>query len=195
MRRILLATLLLLAGCNGDDSPTVSAGDDTTTTSSTTTSSTTAGTSTSSTTPGVLFMMPPSGTARAYLKGVQVAAQGKVDRVVFEFEGALPGYEIALVERPVAEDGSGDEVRVEGAALLRVRLDNAAGARIEGERVVEVYTGPDRVRGSGTRVVVEAVDAGDFEGTVTWVIGLKAKAEVKVSTLESPHRLVVDVTA
>ncbi|HEX2040865.1 MAG TPA: hypothetical protein VHF47_14160, partial [Acidimicrobiales bacterium] len=135
----------------------------------------------------------PAGATRGYLRDVRVAAHPGYDRVVFEFEDALPGYRVAIAEGPVHEDGSGDEVAVEGATVLEVRFDNAAGARIEGERVVEIYTGPERVRSSGTAVVTEAVDVGDFEGTVTWAVGVRGKAPVRVSTATSPHRLVVDV--
>jgi len=186
MRRSLVVLLLvpLVAACPRDDSPTVSTGDDTTTSSST---STTAFEATA------LPASAPAGTTRGYLKDVRVAAQAGFDRVVFEFEDALPGYEVATTQPPLTEDGSGDEVRVQGDALLQVRFENSATARIEGERVVPVYTGADRVRGGGSRVVTEVVDVGDFEGVVTWVIGLRTASDVRVSTLASPHRLVVDV--
>jgi hypothetical protein len=188
MRRSLVVLLLvpLVAACPRDDSPTVST-DDTTTTSPST--STTAFGATA------LPASAPAGTTRGYLKDVRVAAQAGVDRVVLEFEDALPGYEVATTQPPLIEDGSGDEVRVQGDALLQVRFENAATARIAGERVVPVYTGPDRVRAGGTAVVTEVVDVGDFEGVVTWVIGLRRSSEVRVSTLASPNRLVVDVVA
>lgn len=188
-RRLVVLLVPLLAACPGDDSPTVSAGDGTTTTMSPSSTSTTAFE------PTALPASAPAGTTRGYLKDVRVAAQAGFDRVVFEFEDTLPGYEVATTRSPVTEDGSGDEVRVQGDALLQVRFENAAAARIEGERVIEVYTGPDRVRAGDTAVVTEAVDVGDFEGVVTWVIGLRRLSEVRVSTLASPHRLVVDVLA
>jgi hypothetical protein len=43
--------------------------------------------------------------------------------------------------------------------------------------------------------LVEVVQAGDFEGVVTWVAGVSTDAGFKVSTLESPPRLVIDVKA
>jgi hypothetical protein len=181
-KALVVASLLLLTACPRDDTPTVSTDETTSSTTSTTTLSITP-----------LPASAPAGTTRGLLKDVRVAAQGGFDRVVFEFEGALPGYRVATTEAPVHEDGSGDEVDVEGSALLEVRFDNASGVRFEGERVVEVYTGPDRVRSAGTQVVAEVVELGDFEGTVTWVIGLRTSTGVQVSTLTSPHRLVVDV--
>jgi hypothetical protein len=186
---VLLSLLLLSAACNREDSPTITVDDQGTTSSSPSSTSTTAFE------PTPLPASGPATKARGYLKDVRVAAQPGFDRVVFEFEDALPGYEVSRVEPPVHEDGSGDEVNVRGEELLQVRFDNAATARIEGEKVVPVYTGPEHVQGGGTDVVVEVVDAGDFEGTVRWVVGLKEARSVRVSTLASPHRLVVDVAA
>lgn len=182
MRRALLL-LLLLAACNRDDAPVVSAGGDSTTSSSTTTVA-----------PTPLPVRAPAGTTRAYLKDVRVAEHDGFDRIVFEFEDAVPGYEVAVTPRPVTEDGSGDTVAVEGVGLLQVRFENAAGARIEGDRVVEVYRGPQRVPGGGGALVTEVVDTGDFEGVVTWVIGARETVTTaRVSTLSDPYRVVVDV--
>ena len=182
-----LVLALLLAGCTSAQDPTIEAGD------------TTAPPATPTTTPAVA---PPISTPpvepRAYLTDVQVtAATGAGSRVVFEFDPVVPGYTIDFAQRPVAEDGSGDEVAVEGEALLSVRLENASGARIDGEQVTPTYTGPDRVAATGDpAVVTEVVDAGDFEGVVTWVIGLRQRVTgVSVSVVSGPSRLVIDVPA
>jgi hypothetical protein len=134
------------------------------------------------------------GTTRAYLKAVRIAGQPGFDRVVFETEDAAPGYTVRTGSRPVTEDGSGKPVAVDGAALLEVRLDNAATARVNGSTVSLVYTGPKRIQVADTAAVTEVVDVGDFEGVVTWVIGLKkAPATVRVTTLANPSRVVVDI--
>jgi Asp-tRNA(Asn)/Glu-tRNA(Gln) amidotransferase B subunit len=183
VRRALLL-LVLLAACNRDDSPVISADGTTSTSVSPTTTAA----------PTSLPVRAPAGSTRAYLKDVHVAGHDGYDRVTFEFEDAAPGYEVTVAQRPVAEDGSGDPVEVEGVGLLQVRFENAAGARIEGERVVEVYRGPGRVPSGSAELVAEAVDVGDFEGTVTWVIGLRQTvAAARVSVLTDPHRVVVDI--
>jgi hypothetical protein len=184
VRRVLLL-LVLLAACNGDDSPVVSAGDDSTTTSAA---------ATSTVPPASLPVQASAGSTRAYLKDVRVAGHEGFDRVTFEFEDAAPGYEVAVAQRPVTEDGSGDPVEVEGVGLVQVRFENAAGARMEGERVVEVYRGPKRVPGGSAELVEEVVDVGDFEGVVTWVIGLRETiTAARVTVLSEPHRVVVDI--
>lgn len=189
---------LLLAGCRSGDDPTVEAGD-------TTSPSTGAATAPSTTPPSTVAPVTPPVSApapgeRAYLTAVRVAAAadgGGGSRVVFEFSPGLPGYVVDYIDRPVTEDGSGDEVTVDGAAILQVRMENASGARFEGEKVIPTYTGPKRVRATGAAgVVTEAVDAGDFEGQVTWAVGLRRKVPaITVTTLTGPSRLVVDVPA
>lgn len=195
LRRCLALLLILSFGaCDRGGSPTVEAGDREPAGSSTT--STTDPEEATTSTSLVPTPLPATGTAtptRGYLAAVRIASHDGFDRVVFEFEDALPGYRVAMGKRPVTEDGSGETVDVKGAALLEVRLENAAMARLQGEKVVPVYKGNRRVATEG-EVVTEAVDAGDFEGVVTWVVGLKAApAGVRVTTLSSPYRLVVDV--
>ena len=187
-RVVVLAFAVVLPACNAGQDPTLQVGDDTAVSSRP-----------ASTAP---LVAPPLSTPavdpRAHLTGVTAAADPARpggSRVVFEFDSVVPGYRIDYVQRPVTEDGSGDEVKVEGLALLQVRFENAGAARLEGEKVVRTYTGPDRVAASGDPgVVLEVVDAGDFEGVTTWVVGLRQRvAGVSVSTLSGPARLVLDV--
>lgn len=198
MRRTIAVLSLLalsaftLSGCNRGDDPTVATdgAPGSSTSSSTPPDETTTSTSFTATS------LPATGSApatRAYVADVRVASHDGFDRVVFEFEDALPGYRVATTTRPVTEDGSGRTIEIEGDALLEVRFENAAMARIEGEKVVPVYEGPRRVTTEG-ELVQELVDAGDFEGIVTWVVGLDDDpAAVRVSTLTAPFRLVIDV--
>lgn len=201
MRRPAAAVLavvlaLLSPACNSGQDPTVQAGGETSTTA--------AGAVTSrvpSTTAGSALVTPPVSTARverrAHLTDVTATASGDQpggSRVVFEFDGVVPGYSIDYVQRPVTEAGSGDDVAVDGQAVLEVRFENASGARFEGEKVVRTYTGPDRVKPVGGGVVAEVVEAGDFEGVMTWVVGLRQRVPaVSVAALNGPSRLVVDV--
>lgn len=185
---LVLVLALTSAGCLSSQDPTVEAGGDTSTAESTPTTS--------------APVAPPISSApvepRAYLTGVRAEAlPGGASRVIFEFDPVVPGYTIDYVERPVTEDGSGDEVTVEGEAVLSVRMENAAGARIDGDRVTPTYTGPARVPATGNAAVVtEAVDTGDFEGVVTWALGLRKRVPaLSVSVVSGPSRLVIDVPA
>ena len=48
------------------------------------------------------------------------------------------------------------------------------------------------MRGS-TNDVTEVVKAGDFEGVLTWVIGVRTRTPFRVTTLSAPTRVVVDL--
>lgn len=189
---LVAALALVAAGCNRGDDPTVASG------------STIPGSSlgTASTAPpdtrvgGRPPITAPAVAERAHLTDVRIGARSGGDRLVFEFDPVVPGYQIDFLPRPVTEDGSGEEVAVEGVAILQVRLENAATARFEGEKVILTYNGPRRIEGSGTSVVTEAVLIGDFEGVVSWAVGLKVRPEtLDVSALGSPSRLVLDIPA
>src|SRR5688500_11515989 len=43
------------------------------------------------------------GSEVATLKEVRVAAHDGYERIVFEFEGALPGYKVEYIDRPVRQ--------------------------------------------------------------------------------------------
>lgn len=192
---VLVVVASALAACDRGSDPTVAVDD--TGTSSSSSPSSVVETSSPSTT-FVPMALPVSGAAsstRGYVAAVRVAAHDGYDRVVFEFEDALPGYRVAVTKRPVTADGSGDTVEVKGDALYEVRLENASLVRFQGDKVVPVYKGDKRVATRG-EVVEEVVETGDFEGVVTWVIGARPVPEgVRVTTLSSPLRLVVDLAS
>ena len=184
-----------LVGCSSssDDEPSKAAGSSSTTASSTTTSTTT---TTIPFTGAVDPIELPVGTEHtALLTDVTVEHLAGVDRITFEFRGpGVPGANVEYVTKPT-EDGSGAPVKVEGAADLQIRLSPAAGADLTGEEGTPTYTGPARIPGDGTTAVTEVVRSGDFEGVLTWVVGVRSKAKFRVSTTPSPARLVVEVEA
>src|SRR5438309_5578293 len=99
-----------LAACANDNGGAI---DIPTTASITTTSTTAGGIDTlqgAATTP----VSTPRGSATALLTAVRVARQEGFDRVVFEFENALPGYRVQYTKKPLHEDASGRELAVEG---------------------------------------------------------------------------------
>jgi hypothetical protein len=137
---------------------------------------------------------PPGGSAVAHLRAVRSAAQDGYDRVVFAFDDALPGYHAEYAERPITQDGSGDAVDVHGAAVITIQMTRASGVDLSQPSAPVVYTGPVRLRPS-TPVVAELVRTGDFEGTLSWAIGVRRRAAFRVTTLMDPPRIIVDVRA
>jgi peptidoglycan hydrolase-like protein with peptidoglycan-binding domain len=134
-----------------------------------------------------------AGTGSGLLTAVRLGAHPGFDRVVFEFRAALPGFDVRYVEPPIIADGSGDTVAVEGSAFLQVRMEPATG--FDFDAGVPAFTGPARIggAGAGTAAVREVVRTGDFEGVLTWVVGVGSRAGYRVTTLSAPSRLVVDV--
>jgi hypothetical protein len=140
---------------------------------------------------GALTPVSTPRTEYRYLKAVRVGAHDGFDRVVFEFESGVPGYAVNYVDRPVTEDGSGKDVTVNGAAILRVRMESASGTDQSGAKLRQTYTGATRVAGAGGSVV-ELVRTGDFEAVLTWVIGVRGRAPFHAYPSEG-NKLVIDV--
>lgn len=142
---------------------------------------------------GQVSVPPPDGVEEAArLVGVRVADQDGYDRVVFELEGDLPGYDVAYLDGPLYEQGSGDVVETASSDVLSVRMTPASGVVLLEDGIEQVYTGERRIEGDGDPVL-EVVSAGDFEAQITWGIVVDRERPFQVSRLESPNRLVIDV--
>lgn len=119
---------------------------------------------------------------------VRYAEHADFDRVVFDFMDNAPGYRVEYVDPPILADGSGNEVEIAGEAFLQVRFSTAQAHDEEGNLTIdelEIMPGLDSV--------VEIERTGDFEGYVTWVLGLPEELDFRVSDLTDPFRVVVDI--
>lgn len=131
---------------------------------------------------------PPPPTP--VLVAVRAADRDGRDRVVFEFRGGLPAKrQVGYVDRLFA-DGSGRRVRIAGQALLRVRFEPAQAHTDDGSPTAA----PRRVAYALPNVMT-AVRAGDFEAVTTYGIGLARRTPFRVTTLQGPPRVVVEVGA
>lgn len=211
--------VLAAGGCgDGDDDDQAADGRATTTTSttepaptSTSTSSTTVAAATTPTTTATTATTPSSSTTSRPFEGgteqveiplpsttqevvahtdLAVTSAGGEERIAFGFDGSLPGVVVEYVEPPVRKSGTGDEVAVEGAALLGIRFEPASSARIDGEDVTRTYTGPERVAGTGG-AVAEVVQIGNFEAVYEWVAGLGQQVPFRVEVDEATVTVVV----
>jgi hypothetical protein len=126
---------------------------------------------------------------------VELESENGVDRVTFVFEPspdapARPPFHFVSFVDQLITDGEGETVEVEGQAYVMVSFQ-AIGVDLSSETPVEVYTGPKRFTpGYGT--LKELVHLGDFEGQVSWGLGLASRecfvleAEADHLTLEFP---------
>jgi hypothetical protein len=128
-----------------------------------------------------------------YLTDVSLGSDKCSAKVIFQLEQQAPGPGYQVSYEPAAtakiEDASGKPVEIAGEAFLVVKLTPAMTAKIDGDRVTKTYTGPRRLPGTGP--ISEVVKTGDFEGVVTWVIGLDSKRPF--TTKASDAQLVVQI--
>jgi hypothetical protein len=123
------------------------------------------------------------------LRDVRTGPQEHFDRVVFEFDAdTIPGYRVEPIAKPT-HCGSGLPAQVAGQSWLQVRFHPAQAHNEEGGSTVGTLQ-----KRTGLRVVQEIQEVCDFEGEVTWIIGLAARRGYRVLELGNPPRVVVDVT-
>ena len=115
--------------------------------------------------------------------------QEHFDRVVFEFDAdTVPGYHVEYIAQPT-HCGSGLPAQVAGRSWLQVRFRPAQAHNEEGGSTVGTLQKRTRLR-----IVREIQEVCDFEGEVTWIIGLDTRRGYRVLDLGNPPRVVVDVT-
>lgn len=107
------------------------------------------------------------------------------DRFVLQFDGIVPTYDVKRQPKPVFSQGaSGQTVTLQGTAGVFVNVHSATG--------VTTFTGSTDIVQAGNPVLLEARQTQDFEGFVSWGLGLSKPACMRVFTLTDPARLVVD---
>jgi hypothetical protein len=118
---------------------------------------------------------------------VRVGAQFGYDRFVLEFDTSVPAYTVKRQNSPVFSVGSsGQTITLSGTAGALVQVHTATGQN--------TYNGPIDFVHTDYLVLNEARLTGDFEGYLSWGLGLKAAACLRTFTLADPPRLVVDFT-
>jgi hypothetical protein len=131
----------------------------------------------------------------ALLHSVQVTSAGCVDIVRFGFltkTDAQPSCKVSYQPGPFTANASGIKVTVDGNAFVVVRCSPAYGYDFDTGN--PTYTGPPIITPTGARSVRELVETGDFEGVLTWVIGLDAQRPYSVAAATMPHGAKFDST-
>jgi hypothetical protein len=101
------------------------------------------------------------------------------DRLVFDVNGAAPGYTVRYVSTVFAE-GTGDPLPVTGGAKLEVIVRSLS----DTNRMPSV---------AGFQTFKSVVYGGSFEGQTTVGLGVRARLPFRVFTLTNPSRVVLDV--
>jgi hypothetical protein len=137
----------------------------------------------------------PAPSGAVLLTNVQRKGDTCVDHVVFDFTSKTsdpPSYTITYANPPFTQDASGEPVTVNGSAFIVVKVSPGYGYDFESNKAT--YTGPKHITPAAANHVKEIVETGDFEGVLTWVIGLDSKRPFTVQATGAPQtQLVVTV--
>jgi hypothetical protein len=143
----------------------------------------------------VAFGLPPFTTERksaaasgnqAELFGIAVGCHARFDRFVIRGRFGTPGY-VVQYRRRIVEDGSGRPVRLRGTRRIHVVLRRARAHTEAGSPLLP------RVLTPLCPNLRQVKDAGDFEGQVSFGLGLRRKSGFRVFRLTNPTRVVIDV--
>ncbi|MCU1678522.1 MAG: Peptidoglycan-binding domain 1 protein [Frankiales bacterium] len=130
----------------------------------------------------------PIATTTTHLTSIRVATHATYERVVFQFDGRAPGYNVRYVP-VVYADASGAPVSLNGTAFLNVSFNPAAAHRDDG---TSTYSGSRDIKRS-TGQVREVELTGDFEAVLSFGIGVHSKAGFRVLRLPDPTRIAIDI--
>lgn len=135
---------------------------------------------------------PPDGPADLELVDVRVGTHDGFDRVVFVLSGeGQVGWFTSLDDRAI-EDGSGQEVDVDGGEVLAVAL-NAMAFPPDLPGPTTHWNGVRIPAPAGAGVLTEVVGSIWFEGQQQVFIGLDEAVAYRVERLDDPQRLVIDL--
>jgi hypothetical protein len=126
---------------------------------------------------------PPVGT----VVRVEAGRHEAFDRIVFEFADIGAGYRVEYVDGPVG-CGTGEPVPLDGEAFLQITLNPAQAHDEAGQTTIDALE-----LSPGYPSIVAAVQTCDFEGYVTWVVGLPEQLDFRVTEVAAPLRLAVDI--
>ena len=120
------------------------------------------------------------------LRSVQADERDGYDRVVFTFEGSMPGYRVRYVPQVTGADGR--RVPLRGTAFLEVAFEPARARDPDG-----APTFPAATITPSSPELRQVRFAGDFEGQVSFGLGVAGRGGFRVSELRNPTRVAVDV--
>ena len=127
--------------------------------------------------------------AIANIVDVRTGSHDGYDRVVFEFEQGTPELTLDRATPPFTHDASGEPIAVDGTSFLRLSMRGGTKQTDDGTSSYDGPTDFDPV----LPALVDLVEGGDFERQSTWYLGLPADACVRVTLLDDPPRVAIDV--
>jgi hypothetical protein len=123
---------------------------------------------------------------QAELFAVAAACHPTFDRFVIRARFATPGYDVRYVNQ-ITADPSGNPVTLLGTKRIHVVIRHA---RAHTSAATNLLPGVVTPLCSNLRQVKKA---GDFEGVVSFGLGLRRKTGFRVFRLTAPTRIVIDI--
>jgi hypothetical protein len=115
----------------------------------------------------------------------RVAEATGYDRFVLQFDSPVPTYTVKRQATPVFPQGaSGQTITLSGTSGVLVTVQSATGAN--------TFIGSTDFSHGEYLVLKEARQTQDFEGHLSWGLGLGKPACLRTFTLTDPDRLVID---
>lgn len=127
----------------------------------------------------------------ATVTNLRTGGHSGYDRVVIDYKGRTPAIALKFVSN-LYSCGSGAKLTLPGDRILRIDLTPAQAHKNNG---TNAYTGPGRSSTAAVNLTtIKGVRvACDFEGHVTFGIGVKGATGASAGTLSDPKRIYVDV--
>ena len=125
---------------------------------------------------GTVVVVPPL----AQLQSVTARSAQCADRVTFKFASTVPDWTMSYQAGPLSSQTSGQPATVAGSAYLVVRFTHLSSSTLPSDVVPDAATG-----------VLEVKKIDDFEGVVTWVIGVGSRRVFGVST-DTPGEITIE---
>src|ERR1700694_2104818 len=117
------------------------------------------------------------------LKTIRAAPHDGYDRIVFEFSGQIPSYDLSRQDSATfVRDASGQPVTLDGSVGIKLVFRDADVAS-----AVPVDQKP------ALTSIKEITQIGNFERVLSYGIGLSSSQCVRILELSGPSRLVIDV--
>jgi hypothetical protein len=140
---------------------------------------------------GMAAATPASAVQAGYptMTNIRTGLNTGFDRIVLDMTGSQPSVKYTMVDELKA-DPSDQIVWLTGQFFVSVV---ASPARAHDDNGNLTYTGPDKFRTRNLRNVMAVALTGDFEGYLSIGLGIRSQTWVRVFTLASPTRVVIDV--
>jgi hypothetical protein len=133
---------------------------------------------------------PADAPVTPQLTGIRTGLHPGFDRIVLDMSGPPPTAAAYQYTDELTQDASGEIVWLTGADFVSVVVHGAAAHEDSGNLT---YLGPDKFRTRDLNNVMAVALTGDFEATLGVGIGTRHRSWVRVFTLTSPTRVVIDV--